>query len=206
MAGQLTLIYKSRMSGDKAVGTTVEIANKEQSEAALKPFLESFGKVTADLTRETDGIWIRWNERQNIFLEKSAERFKNDMEKFQKCWLEDLSAEIRQQNREFFSDILATSDNTSFQHFESSDPSTLHSEDDYVEVVLDTSGYNAAELEVTVVDRMICVQGKHEERLKKGEPLVFREFTRKYPLPADAKPEDVDSILTRDGLLIITVH
>ena len=100
--------------------------------------------------------------------------------------------------REFFSDILGTSDNTS------SDPSTLHSEDDYV--VLDTFGYNAAELEVTVVDRMICVQGKHEERLEKGELLVSREFTRKYPLPADTKPEDVDSILTRDGLLIITVH
>jgi HSP20 family molecular chaperone IbpA len=73
-----------------------------------------------------------------------------------------------------------------------------------MEVSLDTAQYRPDELKVSVVNEVICVEGKHEEKAEDGSRMVSRQFVRKYTLPKGARPEDVTSNLSSDGVLVIT--
>lgn len=73
-----------------------------------------------------------------------------------------------------------------------------------LEVSLDTSQYKPDELKVTVAGGVIIVEGCHEERSQAGEVMVSRKFERKFSLPAGARPEDVESNLSSEGILVVT--
>ena len=73
-----------------------------------------------------------------------------------------------------------------------------------MEVSLDTSAYRPDELSVSVSGGVVTVEGKHEEKAEDGSKMVSRQFLRKYTLPSGAKPEDVVSNLSSDGVLVIT--
>merc|ERR1719481_17863 len=73
-----------------------------------------------------------------------------------------------------------------------------------MEVSLDTSQYRPDELKVSVAGGAITVEGKHEEKAEDGTRMVSRQFVRKYTLPQHAKPENVQSNLSSDGVLVIT--
>merc|ERR1719383_1000114 len=75
-------------------------------------------------------------------------------------------------------------------------------DDDKMEVSLDTSQYRPDELSVSVSDGTVSVEGKHEEKAEDGSKMVSRQFVRKYTLPAGAKPQDVSSNLSADGVLV----
>merc|ERR1712042_197589 len=75
-----------------------------------------------------------------------------------------------------------------------------------MEVSLDTSQYRPDELKVSVAGGAITVEGKHEEKAEDGTRMVSRQFVRKYTLPAGAKPEDVVSNLSSDGVLVVTAN
>merc|ERR1711902_104391 len=77
--------------------------------------------------------------------------------------------------------------------------------EDSLEIKLDTAGFKPDELRVTAGSGVICVEGKHEEKTEKGESMVSRMMSRQYPLPAQARPSDVVSNLSRDGILVVTV-
>merc|ERR1712004_745909 len=87
------------------------------------------------------------------------------------------------------------------------DCSTIkHNEDDNkVEVHLDTSGYKPSELKVQVEGNTVRVEGKHEERSQAGAVMVSRHFVKEYALPEGSKPEGVESSLSKDGVLVITM-
>merc|ERR1711936_222627 len=87
------------------------------------------------------------------------------------------------------------------------DCSTIkHNEDDNkVEVHLDTSGYKPDELKVQVEGSTVRVEGKHEERSQAGAVMVSRQFVKEYALPEGSKPEGVESSLSKDGVLVITM-
>merc|ERR1712233_179489 len=87
------------------------------------------------------------------------------------------------------------------------DCSTIkHNEDDNkVEVHLDTSGYKPAELKVQVEDGIVRVEGKHEEKSEAGAVMVSRQFVKEYALPESSKAEGVESSLSKDGVLVITM-
>merc|ERR1712122_326570 len=87
------------------------------------------------------------------------------------------------------------------------DCSTIkHNEDDNkVEVHLDTSGYKPDELKVQVEGNTVRVEGKHEERSQAGAVMVSRHFVKEYALPKGSKPEGVESSLSKDGVLVITM-
>merc|ERR1712038_1569188 len=87
------------------------------------------------------------------------------------------------------------------------DCSTIkHNEDDNkVEVHLDTSGYNPSELKVQVEGSTVRVEGKHEEKSQAGAVMVSRHFVKEYALPEGSKPEGVESSLSKDGVLVITM-
>merc|ERR1712004_918446 len=87
------------------------------------------------------------------------------------------------------------------------DCSTIkHNEDDNkVEVHLDTSGYKPGELKIQVEGNTVRVEGKHEERSQAGAVMVSRQFLKEYALPEGSKPEGVESSLSKDGVLVITM-
>merc|ERR1712218_588992 len=87
------------------------------------------------------------------------------------------------------------------------DCSTIkHKEDDNkVEVHLDTSGYKPDELKVQVEGGIVRVEGKHEEKSEAGAVMVSRQFVKEYALPESSKPDGVESSLSKDGVLVITM-
>merc|ERR1711951_328159 len=62
-------------------------------------------------------------------------------------------------------------------------------DDKKMEVSLDTSQYRPDELNVSVLNGVISVEGKHEEKAEDGTKMVSRQFIRKYTLPAGSKPQ-----------------
>jgi HSP20 family molecular chaperone IbpA len=94
-----------------------------------------------------------------------------------------------------------------FDIFNCKDSQVIHVKDDQdkFEVSLDTSQYRPDEIKVLVREGAVTVEGKHEEISEDGEKLVSRQFSRKYSLPAGAKPENVVSNLSSDGVLLISV-
>ena len=92
--------------------------------------------------------------------------------------------------------------------FQSKDSEVIRVKEDEkkMEVSLDTSQYRPDELSVSVSDGVVSVEGKHEEKAEDGSKMVSRQFSRKYTLPQGAKPEDVVSNLSSDGVLVITAN
>merc|ERR1711962_1785177 len=77
-----------------------------------------------------------------------------------------------------------------------------HLEDDAkMEVQLDTVGYKPDELKVEVENGVVRVEGRHQEKSQSGQVMVSRQ----YALPQGAKPEEVVSSLSKDGVLAIHV-
>jgi len=74
-----------------------------------------------------------------------------------------------------------------------------------LEISLDTAGFKPEELAVKVEGGELVVRGKHEERTQAGQVAVARQFTRRYTLPAEAKLAAVESNLSQDGVMLITV-
>merc|ERR1712088_1191098 len=81
-----------------------------------------------------------------------------------------------------------------------------HDEDETkMEVQLDTVGYKPDELKVEVEGGVVRVEGRHQEKSESGLVMVSRQFARQYALPQGAKPEEVVSSLSKDGVLAIHV-
>merc|ERR1712117_649730 len=51
----------------------------------------------------------------------------------------------------------------------------------------------------------VRVEGKHEERSQAGAVMGSRHFVKEYALPEGSKPEGVESSLSKDGVLVITM-
>ena len=72
-----------------------------------------------------------------------------------------------------------------------------------MEITLNVHNYRPEELKVlTQPDRSIIVEGNHEEKSPNG--IVQNQFRRQYSLPEACNPLDVNSSLSRDGLLVVT--
>merc|ERR1711963_1073248 len=52
---------------------------------------------------------------------------------------------------------------------------------------------------------VVRVEGRHHEKSESGQVMVSRQFARQYALPQGAKPEEVVSSLSKDGVLAIHV-
>merc|ERR1711872_1105563 len=82
---------------------------------------------------------------------------------------------------------------------------SMKNDDTKMEISLNTSGYKPSELKVNVADGEISIEGKHEEKSEEGHTMVSRQFSRRYTLPAGAKLAEVESNLSQDGVMVITV-
>jgi len=74
------------------------------------------------------------------------------------------------------------------------------------EISVDTHGYKPEEMQVKVLDDVVTVEAKHEEKKSEenNKSFVSRQFSRSYTLPRGCKSEDVTSNLSADGVLMIT--
>jgi HSP20 family molecular chaperone IbpA len=82
---------------------------------------------------------------------------------------------------------------------------SMKDDDSKMEISLNTAGYKPSDLEVNVVDNEISIEGKHEEKSEAGHTMLSRQFKRTYNLPDEAKLAEVESNLSQDGVLVITV-
>merc|ERR1712062_369885 len=82
----------------------------------------------------------------------------------------------------------------------------VKNDDKKMEISLDTSQYRPDELNVSVANGAITVEGKHEEKSESGHKMVSRQFVRKYSLPVGVRAEDVVSNLSSDGVLVVTAN
>lgn len=81
---------------------------------------------------------------------------------------------------------------------------------DCYEISLELPGVNAEDIEVSVEDGQLTVNGeKHFEREEKGRTYFFSEreygaFQRSFRLPPDARPDNVTADFT-NGVLVLKV-
>ncbi|CAG7730805.1 unnamed protein product [Allacma fusca] len=86
----------------------------------------------------------------------------------------------------------------------SSGMSKIINDPDKFQVMVEVESFSPEELTVKTVDHYVVVEGKHEEK-KEPHGYISRQFTRKYLLPIDCKPENVRCNLSADGILVISV-
>ena len=86
------------------------------------------------------------------------------------------------------------------------DAQTIKVQDDdkVFEVSLDTRNYRPDEIKVNVVDKVLSIEAKHEEKSEDGSRFTSRQFFRKYILPAECPADQVTSNLSTDGVLLVS--
>lgn len=73
---------------------------------------------------------------------------------------------------------------------------------DGFKVSLDVKEFKPEEVSVKLVDNVVCIEGKHEEK-EDEHGFITRHFVRKYTLPKDYDPELLSSSLSSDGILTV---
>ncbi|KAI6236376.1 SHSP domain-containing protein [Aphelenchoides besseyi] len=81
---------------------------------------------------------------------------------------------------------------------------SFHSSDDSLQATLDVSDYAPEDLKVSVIGQYVVVEATHAEKADQLG-LIERHFVRKFNLPRNANPEKVQSNLTSDGQLTVSV-
>jgi len=157
--------------------------------------------------------WLDIQKTQKNFFTQAQEQFRQQRERMESSMSESMNIS------NFFDKDLALSkfdDDFDFTKFnkdfgfskmslKDAHELSVKETEESLEIKLDTAGFKPDELRVTAGSGVICVEGKHEEKTEKGESMVSRMMSRQYSLPAQARPSDVVSNLSRDGVLVVTV-
>ena len=152
------------------------------------PFLEDpfFKGTLSNIESSRDDFFKKAREG----FEESLKQMENMMSGISSNWTNPSSFDSH------FNSVMNNSDNCVIRHME---------DDTKMEVQLDTVGYKPDELKVEVENRVVRVEGRHQEKSESGQVMVSRQFARQYALPQGAKPEEVVSSLSKDGVLAIHV-
>merc|ERR1712200_342021 len=181
----------------------------------FKSSWEDFDKVRERMLEESRDRWKKFDEEfrnmacmsNNIMLKSSALTSSSEnrgglldrqtsLDKWENGWMFPRRWMLPSLKNEF----------KDMNLFQSKDSEVIRvkEDDNKMEVSIDTSQYRPDELSVSVSGGVVSVEGKHEEKAEDGSEMVSRHFARKYTLPNGAKPEDVVSNLSSDGVLVIT--
>jgi len=179
---------------------------------------EDFDKVRGAMFTESRDMWKRFDEdfremacmKNNIMLEPGMELGGSVLPKEEARSLARQDSKARWEEGWMFPRRwMLPSLNTPLKQmdlFQTKDSELIRSKEDdrKMEVSLDTAQYRPDELKICVENGVVCVEGRHEEKAEDGSKMVSRSFSRKYTLPQGARPEDVVSNLSSDGVLVIT--
>merc|ERR1712079_502264 len=141
--------------------------------------------------------WLDIQQSQKNFFSKAQEQFQQQMQKMESAMNERFSLSNFFDND---TDFKLPSLNLKDEH-----ELKVVSDNNKLEISLDTSGYKPDELKVTAGQGVICIEAKHEEKTEAGDVMVSRHMSRVYPLPSNTQPEQVHSNLSKDGVLVISV-
>jgi len=86
---------------------------------------------------------------------------------------------------------------------EESGISTVRTDKDKFQIVLDVQQFKPEEINIKVVDKFVIIEAKHEEK-KDEYGWISRQFMRKYMIPEQCDIEQLTSNLS-DGILTIIV-
>merc|ERR1711936_121549 len=155
--------------------------------------------------------WLDIQNTQKNFFAQAQEQFRQQRERMESSMSESMNLSSFFDKdfalTKFDDDFFKFNKDSGFSKLDLKDAYELSVKEteDSLEIKLDTAGFKPDELRVTAGSGVICVEGKHEEKTEKGETMVSRMMSRQYPLPAQARPADVVSNLSRDGVLVVTV-
>lgn len=76
-------------------------------------------------------------------------------------------------------------------------------EEDRYKLVMDVEEYVPGEIEVLQDDKALTVKGRVETR--QGSSTSTRTFCRNFHIPRNTREEDIDSALSKDGILTVYV-
>ena len=80
----------------------------------------------------------------------------------------------------------------------------VRDDDKVFEISLNTQNYRPDEIKVNVVDKVLSIEAKHEEKSEDGSRFTSRQFFRKFALPDECPADQVASNLSADGVLLVT--
>ncbi|CAL7948312.1 unnamed protein product [Xylocopa violacea] len=81
--------------------------------------------------------------------------------------------------------------------------STITADKDTFKVILDVQQFKPEEINVKLVDRLVVIEAKHEEK-RDEHGYISRQFVRKYLLPEQVDESQLASNISSDGVLTIT--
>jgi len=152
--------------------------------------------------------WIDIKQSQKDFFSKAQEEFQKQMQSMESR-MESFGSNMESSMKSAFDTSKAFDFDKDFKmqslNLKDEHEMKIVSDNEKLEISLDTAGYKPDELKVTAGQGVVCIEAKHEERTQAGEVMVSRHMKRSYPLPSNSKPEEVVSNLSKDGVLIVTV-
>jgi len=147
------------------------------------------------------------NIENTDFLKKARHNFEESVKELESRLTNSMnmrSSNMRSEEKWINPKISNADVNTIFDHKETNTVEKIE-DDTKFEIRLDTTGYTYDELEVKTKKGMIIVEGKHEEKDESGEMRVTKNFQKKFQLPQGSLEEEVFSILSKEGVLIVTI-
>jgi len=152
--------------------------------------------------------WVDIKQSQKDFFSKAQEEFNKQMQSMESR-MESFGSNMESSMKSAFDTSKAFDFDKDFKmqslNLKDEHEMKIVSDNDKLEISLDTAGYKPDELRVTAGQGIVVIEAKHEERTQAGEVMVSRHMKRSYPLPSNSKPEEVVSNLSKDGVLIVTV-
>jgi len=152
--------------------------------------------------------WLDIKQSQKDFFSKAQEEFNKQMQSME-SHMESFGSNMESSMKSAFDTSKAFDFDKDFKmqslNLKDEHEMKIVSDNDKLEISLDTAGYKPDELRVTAGQGIVAIEAKHEERTQAGEVMVSRHMKRSYPLPSNSKPEEVVSNLSKDGVLIVTV-
>jgi len=152
--------------------------------------------------------WLDIKQSQKDFFSKAQEEFNKQMQSMESR-MESFGSNMESSMKSAFDTSKAFDFDKDFKmqslNLKDEHEMKIVSDNDKLEISLDTAGYKPDELRVTAGQGIVVIEAKHEERTQSGEVMVSRHMKRSYPLPSNSKPEEVVSNLSKDGVLIVTV-
>lgn len=83
--------------------------------------------------------------------------------------------------------------------------STVQADKNKFQVTLDVSQFAPEEVNVKVADQNVIVEAKHDEKEEGRHSWVSRQFVRKYIVPSQCNIDKIETRLSSDGILSISV-
>merc|ERR1719447_363278 len=125
--------------------------------------------------------WLDIKQSQKDFFSKAQEEFQKQMQSMESR-MESFGSNMESSMKSAFDTSKAFDFDKDFKmqslNLKDEHEMKIVSDNDKLEISLDTAGYKPDELKVTAGQGIVCIEAKHEERTQAGEVMVSRHMKR----------------------------